>query len=251
MTAHVSIGLPGTTDHGIIAALSPRIERLGFDALWLNDVPGGDSIAGLRVAAGVTSALGLGTGIIPLDRRPASSIDVSGLPTDRLTLGIGSGAPEGALARVLDGLEELSASTSARIVLGALGPRMRRIAAEQADGVLLSWLTPAEAADAMADLRRDARGRDVTGILYVRTIASDDALPGLEAEARRYESVPSYAANFERLGIRAIDATIRVPGDLVSYTRVVDEVVLRAITPGATLAELEAFVDSAAGWPRE
>ncbi len=199
----------------------------------------------------VTSSLGLGTGIIPLDRRPAGSLDLAGLPTDRLTLGIGSGAPEGALARVLDALEELSASTSARIVLGALGPRMRRIAAEQADGVLLSWLTPSDAADAMADLRRDARGRDVTGILYVRTIASDDALPGLEAEAHRYESVPSYAANFERLGIRAIDATIRVPDDLVSYTRVVDEVVLRAITPGATLAELEAFVDSAAGWPRE
>jgi hypothetical protein len=34
----------------------------------------------------------------------------------------------------------------------------------------------------------------------------------------------------------------------VRYLAVVDEVVLRAITPGGTLAELETFVDTAAGW---
>jgi alkanesulfonate monooxygenase SsuD/methylene tetrahydromethanopterin reductase-like flavin-dependent oxidoreductase (luciferase family) len=248
MTAQLSIGLPGTTDHAIVEALSPRIERLGFHALWLNDNPGGDSLEGLRVAAGVTSTLALGSGVIPLDRRPADSLDFDGLPAERLTIGIGSGGPDGGLARVLDALDELASSTDARLVVGALGPRMRRIAAEQADGVLLNWLTPDAAAAAMADLHRDAHEREVTGSLYVRTIVDAGALPVLEHEAARYETNPNYAANFERLGIRAMDATIQQPADLVRYLAVVDEVVLRAITPGGTLAELETFVDTAAGW---
>lgn len=250
MSALVSVGLPGITSHDIVRALAPRIERLGFHALWLNDNPGGDSLEGLRVAATGTSTLALGTGVIPLDRRPASSLDLSGLPNDRLTIGVGSGGQDGAVARVLDAVDELSTATDARIVVGALGPRMRRLAAEQTDGVLLNWLTPSTAADAMADLHRDAHDRDVVGSLYVRTITEPDALPTLEAEAGRYESYPSYAANFERLGIRAIDTTITSPDDLAAYLPVVDEVVLRAITPTGALQELEAFVDTAAGWLR-
>lgn len=268
MSAVVSIGLPGATSHEIVRALAPRIERLGFHALWLNDTPqplgrqaaaplagtggrgptGGDSLEGLRVAAAETTTLALGTGVIPLDRRPASSLDLGGLPIDRLTLGIGSGGQEGAVARVLDAIDELSEATDARIVVGALGPRMRRLAAEQTDGVLLNWLTPSTAEDAMADLHRDAHGREVVGSLYVRTIADAGALPTLEAEAGRYESYPAYAANFERLGIRGIDATIQNEGDLAAYLPIVDEVVLRAITPDGTLRQLETFVDTTAGW---
>lgn len=248
MTARVSIGLPGVTPSETIAALAPRIERLGFHALWINDNPGGDSLIGVRAAAEVTTTLALGTGVIPLDRRPVASLDLTGLPTERLTLGIGSGRPEGGVARVLDGLDELAGLTDARVVVGALGPRMRRIAAEQADGVLLNWLTASAAAEAMADLRRDARGRDVTGSLYVRTIVEGSALPALHAEADRYRTNASYAANFERLGIDPMDATIRRADDLAAFTAVVDEVVLRAITPNATPEELSAFVDAAAGW---
>ncbi len=127
---------------------------------------------------------------------------------------------------------------------------MRRLAAEQADGVLLNWLTPSTAAEAMADLHRDSHGRDVTGSLYVRTIADPSALPTLEAEAARYVSNPAYAANFERLDIQPIDATIQRPEDLAAYLPVVDEVVLRVITSDGTLEQLEAFVETAAGWLR-
>ncbi|HEX6956233.1 MAG TPA: LLM class flavin-dependent oxidoreductase, partial [Agromyces sp.] len=70
MRAAVSLGLPGTTDRETLRALAPRLERLGFHALWLNDVPGGDSLAGLRAAGEVTDRLRLATGVIPLDRRP-------------------------------------------------------------------------------------------------------------------------------------------------------------------------------------
>lgn len=85
------------------------------------------------------------------------------------------------------------------------------------------------------------------GVLYVRTIAEPDAHAALEREADRYASVPSYAANFARLGIRAIDATISDAARLGEFD-VVDEVVLRAITPTGSLSELERFVDQVALW---
>ncbi len=73
MTALVSIGLPGVTAHETLRALAPRIERLGFHALWLNDSADGDSLDGLRIAAAHTTTLALGAGVIPLDRRPRTA----------------------------------------------------------------------------------------------------------------------------------------------------------------------------------
>lgn len=249
MRAAVSIGLPGTTDHDALRALAPRLERLGFEALWLNDVPGGDSLAGLRAVAEVTDRLRLATGVIPLDRRPVAKLDLAGLPAGRTTIGIGSGGSRHPLDVVADGVAELRVRTDAAIAVGALGPKMRRLAARKADAVVLNWLTPTAAARAMDDLRRDAgdRADAVRGVLYVRTIADGGARAALQREADRYGSFASYAANFARLGVRPIDATIDRGARLGAYD-VVDEVVLRAITEHGSLAELEHFADEAARW---
>ncbi|MBM7506103.1 LLM class flavin-dependent oxidoreductase [Agromyces aurantiacus] len=249
MRAALSIGLPGTTDHATLRALAPRLERLGFDRLWLNDVPGGDSLAGLRVVAEVTDRLGLATGVIPLDRRPVEKLDLSGLPAGRTTIGIGSGGARHPLELVSAGLADLRARTTAALAVGALGPRMRRLAARKADAVLLNWLTPTAAQHAMEDLHRDAgdRAGSVRGVLYVRTIVDGAARAALQREADRYGSYSSYAANFARLGVSPIDATIDRGATLAAYD-VVDEVVLRAITVEGTLAELERFADEAARW---
>lgn len=255
MRARVSFGIIGTTEVETVTALAPRLERLGFETLWVNDVPGGDSLARLRAAAGVTERLHLATGVVPLDRRPVATLDLDGLPTGRTTLGIGSGRAERPLGLMRAGIEELRARSEASIVLGALGPRMRRLAAELADGVLLNWLTPAAAALATAEQRAAAaragrppeRGRVVT---YVRTIADEAARPALELEAHRYEQVPAYAANFARLGAGALDATISTASRLADYLDdgIADEVVVRAITPANSLAELERFAETTAGW---
>jgi alkanesulfonate monooxygenase SsuD/methylene tetrahydromethanopterin reductase-like flavin-dependent oxidoreductase (luciferase family) len=247
--AAVSIGLPGTTDHDTLRALAPRLERLGFDGLWVNDVPGGDSLAALRAVAEVTDRLRLATGVIPLDRRPVAKLDLSGLPAGRTTIGIGSGGARHPLDVVAEGVAELRARTDAAIAVGALGPRMRRLAARQADAVVLNWLTPTAAAHAMDDLRRDAgdRADAVRGVLYVRTITDGAARAALQREAERYGSFASYAANFARLGVQPIDATIDRGATLAAYD-VVDEVVLRAITEHGSLAELERFADEAARW---
>ena len=237
--SRVSIGLPGATPHEVVSALAPRIEQLGLRGLWLNDTPGGDSLAGLRAAAAATSVLRLGTGVIPLDRRPARDIlaDLGGLPVDRLSLGVGTGAAKHGLALVEESVAELRAGTAASIVVGALGPRMRDLASRVADAVLLNWLTPEVAA---------AQRSTVPTVLYARTALTPDALPALEEEAARYAGYPAYAANFERLGIAAIDTTITSVDRIDEYLPAVDELVLRAIVAEPALAAYERFLDALA-----
>ena len=125
------------------------------------------------------------------------------------------------------------------IVVGALGPRTRALAARIADGILFNWLTPAGSAESMADLRGDAAGRAVDGILYARAIAEPAARAALEAEAARYGGYPSYAANFARQGAQPIDTTIdlTIPGAVEAFGAV-DELVLRAITATGSEDEL-------------
>ena len=241
----VSLGLPGALPHEYIAALAPRVEAAGFRTLWFNDTSDGDSLAAVRVAAGATSTLLLGTGVIPLDRRTPQEIAEASrdLPPERLTIGVGAGG--GRLHDVAEGVAGLRELSAASIIIGGLGPKMRRLGAQAADGVLLNWLTPAAAADAVADLRNDGGGRSV---LYTRTIVDQDARPALEAEAARYSGYPAYAANFERIGARAIDTTIDGSDGLVQqvarYTAVVDELVLRAVVAEHTLDAYLRFVDT-------
>lgn len=257
----ISIGLPGILDAATIRALAPLIETAGFHALWLNDTPGGDSLAGLAVAADVTTTLTLAAGVIPVDRRPAPAIARSllalQLPADRTVIGLGSGSPADGVARVELAVATLRDATSAPILVGALGPRMRRLAAERADGVLLNWLTPAAAHDAADDLRRDAAGaprpgaasRPARAVLYARTAVDTEALPALTKEAKRYERIPSYAANLKRIGATAMDTTIR-PGELVGrateYTAALDELVLRAIVARPSVDSYRRFIEAVA-----
>ena len=250
--SRVSIGLPGATPHAVIAALAPQIEAAGCHALWLNDTPGGDSLAGLAVAAAATTTLALGTGVIPLDRRPAHAIlaALGDLPVERLSLGIGTGSAKHGLALVETSVAELRAGTEAAIVVGALGPKMRALAARVGDGVLLNWLTPEAAAaqrvEPVETSRTDHVGEISTGsirsVLYARTALSPDALPALEEEAARYGSYPSYAANFERIGATPLETTIRASGRIADYLAAVDELVLRVITREPSLAEYERFL---------
>jgi alkanesulfonate monooxygenase SsuD/methylene tetrahydromethanopterin reductase-like flavin-dependent oxidoreductase (luciferase family) len=253
--ALVSIGLAGSVGPAAIAAIAPEVERAGFHALWINDTPGGDSLACLAAAAEVTDRLVLATGVIPIDRRPPDEIAhaIAGhvLPEGRLAIGIGSGGiSTGALERMRGAIATLRASTTARIVVGALGPRMRRLAVTDGDGVLLNWLTP----DAAAAQSRELRGiaPDAQVALYVRTALDPAARDRLEAEAARYGTIPAYADNFARIGAQPLDTVLPRPGDdgaaagLASYRSAVDEVVLRAVTAGDDVEAYLRFVAGAA-----
>lgn len=240
----LSIGLQGSLPLDVIRPIAAHIEAAGLHALWLNDA-GGDTLTALAAAAEETTTLTLATGVLPLDRRPAALIAgaVRNLPHDRVVIGVGSGGPHDALARVSAAVREIKA-TGVPVLVGALGPRMRHLGATEADGVLLSWLTPSDAADAMADLRRD--GASKRGVLYARSIVDDDARESLQREASSYESYPSYAANFARLGIRAIDTVVDATESLDradEYLSAVDELVLRAIVREPSLEAYRHFVD--------
>ncbi len=257
MTATLSIGLPSSIGPDAARALAPVAERAGFASFWLNDGRGGDSLPGLAAAAEATTHVGLGSGVIPLSKAPAARVlellAQRPLPEERLVLGLGSGSPEDAVRRVALALDELRPRTRATLVVGALGPRMRRLAATRADGVLLNWLTPSALVEAMTDLRRDAGERPVRGILYVRTILDADAREALESEAASYGRVPAYRANFDRLGIEPLDATIdasegtgTLEQRLAAYREAADEIVLRAVTREGSTDAYADFIERAA-----
>lgn len=255
MHGELSLGVPGALGPEAVARLAPHVELHGFAALWVNDTPDGDSIAALAAAAAVTTHLRLAAGVIPVDRRSAhdilAAVRSTDVPESRLTIGIGSGAARaGALGRVRDAVGVLRDGTRAAVVVGALGPRMRALGAEVADGVLLNWVTPRDAAAQARELRA-VRSPAPRVLVYTRTVVDDAARPALEAEAARYGSIGAYAANFARMGVRPIDATLPVPGeDLGSgvrrYLEGVDELVLRAVTPSGSVDELLPFVAAAA-----
>ncbi|MDM4763687.1 LLM class flavin-dependent oxidoreductase [Galbitalea sp. SE-J8] len=245
--AELGLGLPGDTAADVVAEVAARAEALGYASFWLNDTPHGDALAGLAAAAGATTRIRLASGVLALDRWTADGIrdavSARRLPVDRLVIGLGAGGLRHPLARVRATVRALRDGSGARIVVGALGPRMRELAARDADGVLLNWLTPAAAAEATRDLRaaagatrepRSAVPRDAPrSIFYLRTAVDADARAALDAQIAMYAGIPAYARNFAATGVdpadAAIDAAGVAAGGLDAYRRTVDELVLRAV----------------------
>jgi alkanesulfonate monooxygenase SsuD/methylene tetrahydromethanopterin reductase-like flavin-dependent oxidoreductase (luciferase family) len=247
----VSLGVAASIGPALAAQLAPLVEEAGLHALWVNDTPVADALAVLEAAARTTQRLTLATGVLPVDRRSAAQIavelDARALPQDRLVLGIGSGqATTGVLSLVRDAAADLRSALAATIVVGALGPKMRHLAAEHSDGVLLSWLTPAVAREQAAEAHRAQPAAHVA--LYVRAAVGPGAHDRLRVETARYAGFSSYAANFARLGIEPDDtvldaATHDLRARLEEYRLGVDEVVLRAITVGDALEDYRRFID--------
>jgi alkanesulfonate monooxygenase SsuD/methylene tetrahydromethanopterin reductase-like flavin-dependent oxidoreductase (luciferase family) len=233
-------GVAGALDHDIIRPVAADVERLGYASFWTNDTPNGDGLAALKAAAESTGGIQLGVGVIPVDRvrpeRIAERVFELGLPKERLLVGIGAGGTRrGSLDLVRDACRALREHGIATAV-GALGPKMVALAAEESDGVLLNWLTPGAAARSVELFRAHGGDRSPRAIAYVRVAFGDGAVDRLEGEALRYESFPQYAAHFERMGVRAIDTCVSGPtsaaihAGLRQFQDVVDETVVRAIT---------------------
>lgn len=239
----LGFGIVGALDLDTVRAIASKAEKLGIHSLWVNDTPGGDSLARLEAAAAVTSSLRLATGVISVNRKPAGQIlaevERRRLPLDRLTIGIGSAAPPSPLRRMEESLATLRESLAAPVVVGALGPRMRCLGAERGNGLLFNWLTPEFALATTDEMRNQATAAGnvpVESATYVRTALGADSLPHLEEEAARYSSIPSYAANFKRLGITAMETAVHgttaddITHGISAFDGTVDHVVVRAIT---------------------
>jgi len=232
-------------------------EALGFSSFWVNHPGATDGLAALAIAARETQRIELGIGVIPLHTRGPESIvqgvKSTGLPLDRLLLGVGSPNPE-ALKRVRAGVGELRRQLSTRLIVAALGPHMCRLAGEVADGVLFNWLTP-EYAKRSADLVRagaQAAKRPVPRLYaYVRLALGPVAADRLADEGGRYDAIPAYHAHFVRMGVKPVDTAIAatsaagIKAALKAWDGAVDEVVLRAITAQDTVEDHVALVHAA------
>ena len=242
-------GITGDLPPGIVRAVARAAQAAGYHTLWVNDGPDGEALAALRVAAAATSTIGLATGLLPLDRwsprRIAARSAELELPVERLTLGIGSGAGPGGLARVRDGVAALRDLSGAAIVVGALGPKMCALAAAVADGVLLDWPTPAyaRACVALVDQAASSAGRarpPVAG--YVFTALGAAAGRRLRADGEHYRAVPAYASHFGRMSATPADASVaagtaaQVQHALRAYATALDETVVRATVGEDTAA---------------
>jgi hypothetical protein len=169
---------------------------------------------------------------------------------------VGSGRAKNALDLVSTQVGQLKERTGARIYVGALGPRMRERAMGIADGLLLNMLPVHGAVQAVTEMRGAAANRSLPAIdvaLYVRVSLGPAAQSRLEQEALRYEQFPSYASNFARLGVRAVDTAVagmtaaEIGHGLSQYLSVVDETVVRAITANDTVEEYQLLIDALVG----
>ncbi|MGH2562267.1 MAG: LLM class flavin-dependent oxidoreductase [Thermomicrobiales bacterium] len=252
-------GIAGALDHEIIKQVARAVEASGYASFWVNDTPNGDGLAALKVAAEVTSTITLAVGVIPVDRRLPDEITnrvrALDLPLNRLIIGIGSGSTrKGGLALVRAAAVRLTRDLGVPVVVGALGPRMCRLSAEHADGALLNWLTPGKAGEAGALIRAAATASGrlepfVAG--YVRTALGESSRSRLQEEAARYERIPQYARHFAAMGVSAVDTSIickvrdEIQTELGQFDAVLDETVVRAITPLETAEHYVALVHAA------
>lgn len=233
-------------------------EEAGYQSFWLSQPPERDSLVTLSSLDRLTHAIELGIGAIPFTLRSSQSIadavrDLR-LPLARLRLGVGSGIGPGALDRVRDGVGELKRQLDVHVVVAPLGPKMCRVAGEVGDSVLLNWLTPAFARRSVEWIQEGAVAANRPTPLtctYVRCGLGVAALPRMQEESNRYGAFPHYAAHFRRQGVEPIQTTIlaRSADDLqtriAEYEAVLDQVIVRSVTPHNAIDEVLMLIDSA------
>ncbi|HET8576456.1 MAG TPA: LLM class flavin-dependent oxidoreductase [Methylomirabilota bacterium] len=241
----------------VIRASAREAEGLGYGSFWVNHPGSTDGLAALALAANETRGIELGIGVIPLHTRGPESIvqgvRATGLPADRLLLGVGSPNP-GALSRVRAGVAQLRSQLATRLIVAALGPQMCRLAGEIADGVLFNWLTPEHARLSGEWVRAGAaaaRRQPPKLFAYVRVALGPAAGDRLLEEGARYAGIPAYASHFARMGVKPEETAITGPSPdaiqrgLSRWQGAVDEVVLRAVTARDTAEETLALLRAA------
>jgi alkanesulfonate monooxygenase SsuD/methylene tetrahydromethanopterin reductase-like flavin-dependent oxidoreductase (luciferase family) len=245
-----------------VAAIARAGEALGYAAVFLPETGGRDTLATLTGLADSTSSLLLGTGVIPIGSRTPklaamAAATVQERSGGRHVLGVGTGgSAPGALGRLRTYVEDVRSLVGQSglgdalrlpllapvpIWIAALGPKATRLAGEIADGVILNWCTPERVAEARDTIRASAAeaGRDpeaCTIAVYVRASFTDRADEALLSAAGEYTSYPSYARQFEAMGV---EPTAR---------GAVDAVCLRGDRAGAR-ARLEAYREAGANLP--
>lgn len=91
------------------------------------------------------------------------------------------------------------------VLIAALGPRMVQLGAEEAEGIILNWLTPDQAAASVRQVREAApAGSFPRVMLYLRLMTAE----ALHADAVRYDAMANYHRNFVAQGITSHDEIV-------------------------------------------
>jgi alkanesulfonate monooxygenase SsuD/methylene tetrahydromethanopterin reductase-like flavin-dependent oxidoreductase (luciferase family) len=253
------LGVTAGLDVGLARELAAHCEHLGYHSLWSNDEPAAAGLDTLAQFAAATAKLRLGVGVLPLHRyqpaQIAAEIDRLGIDPARLWVGIGSGALAvqiDALQRAVDELRALLPETT-RIVVAAMRPRLCRLGGAVADGVLLNWMLPSQAARARGWVREGAaqQGRTMPIVAsYVRVAVGPGASRRLHDEERFYRTINEghrkhFAAMDAAVGSVGIAASQRsdVLDALAPYHAALDLPIVRVL---ADTSRISAVTDAAA-----
>ena len=181
------LGITASLDTGLARDLAVACQRLGYHSLWSNDEPASPGLETLAAVAAAAPQLELGVGALPLDRHQrasiAAAIDRLGIDPAKLWIGIGSGqlrSPTDIVNRAVSELRQLLPDET-RIVVAAMRPRLCRLGGAIADGVLLNWMLPAQAAQARrwAQEGADEAGRTAPVVAaYIRVAVGPGSAHG-------------------------------------------------------------------------
>ena len=205
------LGITAGLDAGLARDLAANCEHLGYHSLWSNDDPASSGLEMLAHFAAGAAHLELGVGVLPIDRHEpthiAAEITRLGLDPTRLWIGVGSGQLHTPMNRIQRAVAELRdlLPDGTRIVLAAMRPRMCHLGGAIADGVLLNWMLPAQAAEARRWVQEGASqtGRPTPIVaMYVRLALGPDALERLQAEESRYRNInEAHRKHFNVMGV--------------------------------------------------
>lgn len=218
-----------------------EVGDLGFTDLWVGESTAVDAFAVLAMAAVHAPSLRLGTGIVPIWTRTPGQLalgaaTLAAMAPGRFVLGLGASSP-GVVERwgggsygppvarsrdllrflrraftgeriseafetfSVDGFRLAQPVTAPPVVLAALRPTMLRLAGQESDGVVLTWVDEGDVGTVLPYVREGNRDAEV--IAWITVCPSDDA-ERARAAARRlvanYLAVPAYAKAQEWLG---------------------------------------------------
>jgi alkanesulfonate monooxygenase SsuD/methylene tetrahydromethanopterin reductase-like flavin-dependent oxidoreductase (luciferase family) len=218
-------------DHGYADVFIPDGARGGTTDAD-GRLTGRDAIAGFAAMFAATSTVRgtLGVAAAPMHHRlvlPVLASTLNEMSGGRFSLGLGVSHPEQTatfgvafpdkqLDFMRDWIRDLKARSAAGmayggswdVVIAALGPRMVQLGAEEADGLILNWLTPEHAASSVRRVHEAApSGSSPRVALYLRLMTADAA----HRDAVRYDAMANYHRNFVAQGITT-------PEDVVART---------------------------------
>jgi probable F420-dependent oxidoreductase len=278
MRIGIPLPLPGHTLRSSIE-LAARQEDEGLTDLWTSEVDAYDAFTPLAAAAVGTRSVRLGTAVVPAYTRPPALLAMTAatlaeLSDGRFCLGIGSSTPvmvggwmglDAALplTRVRETAEAVRIilaggkaevqgttlevhgfrfgrpATRVPIMVGALGPRMIRLAGEIADGVILSFTATDALSTVLEGFRAGAAsaGREPGEVVLERLVhvgpgSGSDLREEARAWVAAYGIVPVYNRSFARQGYEEEAAALRAAWEARSRgaaRRAVSDVLLDAL----------------------